>query len=106
MNGVPVVLFDLDGTLVDSEPGILASFEKAFEPYGVVLSKEQQRSLLGPPLKESFARFLAPNQVDTAVNRYRAFYRGRNSSVLCISRRDRDAVVFKKQRLCVRRGNL
>lgn len=75
MNGVQVVLFDLDGTLVDSEPGILASFEKAFEPYGITLSKEQRRSLLGPPLKESFARFLAPEQVETAVNRYRAFYR-------------------------------
>lgn len=75
MNDIHAVLFDLDGTLVDSEPGILASFAWAFEPYGVTLTREQQRSLLGPPLKDSFSRFLPPDQVDAAVSAYRAFYK-------------------------------
>ena len=59
---------------MDSAPGILASFAKAFEPYGITLSQEQKRSLLGPPLKDSFARFLPPDQVERAVAAYRAFY--------------------------------
>ncbi|WP_367924918.1 HAD hydrolase-like protein [uncultured Ruthenibacterium sp.] len=74
MTDIQVVLFDLDGTLVDSKPGILASFSKVLEPYGVVLTPEQQRDVLGPPLKESFAQFLAQEHVEKAVKDYRAFY--------------------------------
>lgn len=52
---VPVILLDLDGTLVDSGPGILASLTHAFAacdeqvPEPAVL-----RSFLGPPLTSSF----------------------------------------------------
>src|SRR5690625_2668512 len=51
----PVVLLDLDGTLVDSAPGTLAGLDHAFavcgEPHP---GREVLRSFIGPPLSESF----------------------------------------------------
>lgn len=52
---VPVVLLDLDGTLVDSGPGILAALEHAFAVRGETLPPpEVLRTFVGPPLAESF----------------------------------------------------
>lgn len=52
---VPVVLLDLDGTIVDSAPGILAGLDHAFavceEPHP---GRDMLRSFIGPPLSESF----------------------------------------------------
>lgn len=71
----PAVIFDFDGTLMDTAPAIYDSFEKTFQKYvpGLVLSEADKASLLGPTLEESFERF-APGQ-DTAamVADYRAF---------------------------------
>src|SRR5690625_6411805 len=51
----PVVLLDLDGTIVDSAPGILAGLDHAFavcgEPHP---GRAVLRSFIGPPLSESF----------------------------------------------------
>ena len=52
---VSVVLLDLDGTIVDSGPGILDSFAHAFAECGVPLPPPAVlRTFLGPPLEESF----------------------------------------------------
>ncbi|GAB2474700.1 HAD family hydrolase [Jatrophihabitans fulvus] len=49
-----VVLFDLDGTLSNSAPGILASLRAAFAENGLPpLDPEVERGLLGPPFYES-----------------------------------------------------
>lgn len=46
------ILFDLDGTLIDSAPGIVESFSFAFNKiYGEECSKEI-KSLIGPPINE------------------------------------------------------
>lgn len=56
---VPVVLLDLDGTLVDSGPGILAALEHAFTVRGERLpAPEVLRTFIGPPLVESFQQTL------------------------------------------------
>ncbi len=50
-----VVLFDLDGTLTDSAPGILAGFRHSLETVGAPEPTEQQLALvIGPPLIDSF----------------------------------------------------
>lgn len=49
------VIFDLDGTLVDSAPGILASFAGAFSDYGVAPNRPLTPALIGPPLRETMA---------------------------------------------------
>ena len=75
------VLLDLDGTLVDSAPGILSSCRAALRALG----HEPKPSLaltgvIGPPIEEIMRALLAPygdNRITEAVTAYRADY-GRN----------------------------
>jgi phosphoglycolate phosphatase len=53
------LLFDLDGTLVDSGPGILGALNRAFALESVEpLAPQVQRALLGPPLYRSLPPLL------------------------------------------------
>ena len=47
------VLFDLDGTLVDSSIGVLSSLAAAFASSGCVPTKSFSSELIGPPLRET-----------------------------------------------------
>ena len=47
------VIFDLDGTLIDSSPGILESFEGAFSALNIEIQRPLNSSIIGPPLYES-----------------------------------------------------
>ena len=49
----PHVLFDLDGTLIDSAPAILASFREAFASTGIAPIRSIDESVIGPPLTET-----------------------------------------------------
>ena len=49
----PHILFDLDGTLIDSAPAILASFREAFACTGVTPVRSIDESVIGPPLTET-----------------------------------------------------
>ncbi|MGY1770318.1 HAD hydrolase-like protein [Blastococcus sp. SYSU D00813] len=71
------MLFDLDGTLVDSTPGIWASVRVAAAALGLPEPTEAQlRGMVGPPLQDGFALVLgvAPDDVPRAVAAYRAHY--------------------------------
>jgi len=73
-----LVLFDLDGTLVDSTPGIWASVRVAAAELGLPEpTPGQLRSMVGPPLEDGFAAAfgLAPDDVARAVAAYRTHYR-------------------------------
>lgn len=62
------VLFDLDGTLTDSAPGIIASVCYAVDALGLPQpTMEQLRSFLGPPLAHSFGQVLGLGQDDVAL---------------------------------------
>jgi len=52
------VIFDLDGTLIDSAPSILESVQAAFEAAGLRPSKELEPALIGPPLAETITNLL------------------------------------------------
>ncbi len=47
------VIFDLDGTLIDSAPAILASFRAAFAALGIAPAIEIENGIIGPPLTET-----------------------------------------------------
>jgi pyrophosphatase PpaX len=69
----PVVLFDLDGTVVDSGAIILASMRHATqEVLGRDYSDEELLQTVGGPGLEAQMRALAPDQVDRLVDVYRA----------------------------------
>ena len=74
MQKFDAVLFDLDGTLIDSAPGILATFQKTFETFGLTVGEQRLRPFLGPPLRSSMAQLLPQAQVEQAVETYRELY--------------------------------
>lgn len=49
----PHIVFDLDGTLIDSAPAILASFRQAFAQTGITPVRAIDDSMIGPPLTET-----------------------------------------------------
>jgi phosphoglycolate phosphatase len=72
-----LVLFDLDGTLVDSAPGIVASVRVAAAALGLPEpTPEQLRAMIGPPLQDGFAATFGLTHADVgrAVAAYRAHY--------------------------------
>jgi phosphoglycolate phosphatase len=71
------VLFDLDGTIVDSAPGIFHCFEHTFRMmHREAPSRELMRPFLGPPLEETFRDSLgmSGDDLERAVAIYRAEY--------------------------------
>lgn len=70
------LLLDLDGTLVDPGPGIIGSYRHALESLGLDAGEDDLRWVIGPPLRETFARLLKPgSDVEEAVRLYRERYK-------------------------------
>ena len=76
------VLFDLDGTLTDSKPGIVNSIRYAIrrfnETTGAKLATPQSLNfMLGPPLRDSFASLAGEAGADQLLAFYRERYEPR-----------------------------
>lgn len=69
------ILFDLDGTLVESAPGIIASAHHALEEMGLDTACADLR-FIGPPLIESFQHLcsLDPQTAAKTLKLYREYY--------------------------------
>ena len=69
----PLVLLDLDGTLIDSIPGITASIAVAYRRCGLpVPTPAELRSFVGPPIGDSLRAHGVPDdRVDEVVRAYR-----------------------------------
>ena len=73
------VLLDLDGTLSDSEPGILRSLQWACEQEGFPIpTEEEARSDIGPPSEIGLPSIGIP---DDALERVNNTYRGRYEQI-------------------------
>ena len=70
------ILFDLDGTLTDSGPGIMNCAAATFRHYGIPVPDDALlRTMIGPPLRHTFRRFGFPEDlVNEAVVYYRSLY--------------------------------
>ncbi len=72
-----IVLFDLDGTLTDSAPGILNGIRIALADQGLQMPDEAvQRTFLGPPLVDTFGGYygMSASEVERAIATYREHY--------------------------------
>lgn len=70
------ILFDLDGTLANSSPGIKAAFNYAFERLQLSLQTDKQLStFIGPPLEVTFANYFTEKaDIDHAIKTFREYY--------------------------------
>ncbi len=71
------ILFDMDGTLVDSYPGISRAYQAAFEKMGRAWQGNSfVRRAIGAPLPFVFRELCGMSEADTlqAVSYYRAYY--------------------------------
>lgn len=79
MNTLTNVIFDLDGTLIDSAPGILASFAATLGEHHIEPGRRLDASLIGPPLFETM-RLLSglddPAQILPLVESFKRHYDG------------------------------
>lgn len=72
------ILFDLDGTVIDSSLGITNSCMHALKRMGIEPpAREELYKFIGPPLHQNFERFygMSPSEADRAVEFYREYYK-------------------------------
>jgi phosphoglycolate phosphatase len=78
LRGVAAVLFDLDGTLLDSLPGIRHSAEAAFAECGLAMGEVELRGLIGPPIRVILSRMgereLSEGELDALERAFRVSY--------------------------------
>lgn len=70
----PIILFDADGTIIDTQALIFDSFKHAFKKYNpsLELSDSFLNTLMGPPLIETFNKYVPENAL-AAKECYREF---------------------------------
>lgn len=71
---IDTILFDLDGTLINTIDLIIASFQHTLKVYFPerTFSREEVISFIGPPLSETFGR-LNPGHEEEMIQEYRSF---------------------------------
>lgn len=69
-----VVGFDLDMTLIDSRPGIVATLDALGSETGVAIDAALVVSRLGPTLEDEMANWYPAEHVDTVSDRFRELY--------------------------------
>ena len=74
MQTFDAVLFDLDGTLWDSCRSVAESWRNTLRTRYGARHLPGIEDILGPPLRESFAKLLPPDEIERAVGIYRAHY--------------------------------
>jgi phosphoglycolate phosphatase len=74
---IDAVIFDLDGTLVDSADGIINSYAGAFQSCGVTPTRNLTSDVIGPPLLPTLNSLAGTNDavvIDPLAAAFRAYY--------------------------------
>jgi phosphoglycolate phosphatase len=77
MSRFDAIIFDLDGTLIDSAPGILKGFELAFKSLNQPIRGSLSPDIIGPPMRETLERLLGyhdPIVLDQLINAFKLKY--------------------------------
>lgn len=70
------VLFDLDGTLIDSNEIIIESYFHAFKTFrpDLTLTRDDVLTFIGPTLEMVFREYVPEDQIESMIQTYRAYY--------------------------------
>lgn len=70
------ILFDLDGTLTDSQEGIVNSVKNALDYFGIQEEREKMTRFVGPPLHDTFREVygFTPEQIDIGTKKFREYF--------------------------------
>ena len=75
--GKKYILFDLDGTIIDSAESILSSFDKVFQKHKITPLKKLDKHIIGPPLNETFINLIekpTDKLINSMVEDFKFFY--------------------------------
>lgn len=83
-NVKPLLLFDLDGTLIDSQPLVFETFRQVFATLkpGYPLSDEELYSFFGPTLETTFLRYFPEDEVESVIEVYQQINRQLHATYL------------------------
>ena len=79
MTRFSTLIFDLDGTLIDSAPAILASFRDAFAAARLTPARAITPDIIGPPLRETLQMLSGHDDaatLDTLTEHFKSAYDG------------------------------
>jgi len=71
------ILFDLDGTLIDSAPSILSGFARILDQHGISPRCELSQALIGPPLIETLSQISGiddPEILQRLAHDFKSYY--------------------------------
>jgi len=72
VSSIRTILFDLDGTLIDTNELIMISFKHTFEKYGLSFPEEETKKFNGPPLIDTF-QSIHPEKAEEMVIAYQEY---------------------------------
>ncbi len=79
------LLFDLDGTLVNTMEGVVKCAQYALKHYGIEATLKELEVFLGPPLRKSFIDYgLSEDQAVDAIYKYRERYDEKGADESCL----------------------
>ena len=73
-NKYKYIIFDFDGTINDTSPGIYATFKKVLSHFGVDYSDVDLSRHIGPPLEYTYEHLVGKQNMDEAIKlHYKVF---------------------------------
>lgn len=93
-----IILFDLDGTLIDSTEAILESFHHSLNSFNEIEAKDEDiKKLIGHPLSVMFASLGATEaMIESYVATYKEHYREISTQKTVLLHRAKEAIIKAK----------
>ncbi|MFC2947238.1 pyrophosphatase PpaX [Virgibacillus sediminis] len=94
---IHTILFDLDGTLIDTNELIMASFSHTLSEFNHSFTREQIMEFNGPPLMDTFIN-IDPTKADQMVAAYRGHNHANHDSYVTAFPHVKDTILQLKEK--------